>query len=195
MSILNRIMKLGSNPVVNFTKKGSVKTADVIAKKIDIGHWASNLLRAPHADEFIASTGKQNAKIISDNIVRLSDNVAPYRVITKRLPSGTTIAQAYDVSGPRFKEVISKRSKALSYTGAHAGSYDSCYNGRCVLVNDFVTGSSIYKPMHYPSSKAIYTPANQSVNDGFLSNANGLTAFSNMNNVDYKKLKDMKLVY
>lgn len=33
MSILNRIMKLGSNPVVNFTKKGSVKTADVIAKK------------------------------------------------------------------------------------------------------------------------------------------------------------------
>ena len=49
--------------------------------------------------------------------------------------------------------------------------------------------------MHYPSSKAIYTPANQSVNDGFLSNANGLTAFSNMNNVDYKKLKDMKLVY
>lgn len=188
MSILNRIMKLGSNPVVNFTKKGSVKTADVIAKKIDIGHWASNLLRAPHADEFIVSTGKQNAKIISDNIVRFADNGYPYRVITKRLPSGTTIAQAYDVAGPRFKEVITKHGKTLSYGGVTG-------EGNAILSKNFVTGVGIYKPMYNPSSKVKYVPANCNFKDGFIEKAEGLTAFSNMNNVDYKKLKDMKLVY
>ena len=189
MSILNRIMKLGSNPVVNFTKKGSVKTSDAVAGKINAGNYNLNgLLRSPQADAFIVSAGKQNATILSDNIVRLSDNVAPYRVITKRLPSGTTIAQAYDVSGPLFKEVITKHGKTLSYGGVTG-------ERNAILSKNFVTGVGIYKPMYNPSSKVKYVPANCNFKDGFIEKAEGLTAFSNMNNVDYKKLKDMKLVY
>ena len=189
MSILNGIMKLGSKSVGNFVKKGVVKTSDAVAGKINAGNYNLNgLLRSPQADAFIASAGKQNATILSDNIVRLSDNAAPYRVITKRLPSGTTIAQAYDVSGPRFKEVITKHGKAISYNGV-AGS------GNAVLAKNYVTGEGIYKPMYTPASKAVYTPANSNVNDAFLANADGITAFSNKNNADYKALQNMGLVY
>lgn len=188
MSILNGIMKLGTK-AVNFTKAGAVKTSEVAAGKINVGNMnLEGLLRSPQADEFIASAGKQNATILSDNIVRFADKTAPYRVITKRLPSGTTVTQAYDFGGPRFKEVITKHGKAISYNGV-----GGC--GNAVLAKNYVTGAGIYKPMYAPASKAAYTPANSNVNDAFLANADGITAFSNKNNADYKALQNMGLVY
>lgn len=189
MSILNGIMKLGSKSVGNFVKKGVVKTSDAVAGKINAGNYNLNgLLRSPQADAFIASAGKQNATILSDNIVRLSDNAAPYRVITKRLPSGTTIAQAYDVSGPRFKEVITKHGKTLSYGGVTG-------ERNAILSKNFVTGAGIYKPLYNPSSKAKYVPANSNINDAFINKADGITAFSNKGNADYQALQKMGLVY
>lgn len=181
-------MKLGGK-AINFTKAGAVKTSEVAAGKINVGNMdVGALLRSPQADEFIASAGKQNATILSDNIVRFADKTAPYRVITKRLPSGTTVTQAYDFSGPRFKEVITKQGKALSYNGV-SGSETA------VLTKNYVTGAGIYKPMYAPASKAVYTPANANVNDAFLANADGITAFSNKNNKDYQTLQKMGLVY
>lgn len=189
MSILNGIMKLGSKSVGNFVKKGVVKTSDAVAGKINAGNYNLNgLLRSPQADAFIASAGKQNATILSDNIVRLADNAAPYRVITKRLPSGTTIAQAYDVAGPRFKEVITKHGKTLSYGGVTG-------ERNAILSKNFVTGVGIYKPMYNPSSKVKYVPANYNFKDGFIEKAEGLTALANKNNADYQALQRMGLVY
>ena len=72
MSFLNGIMKLGTK-AVNFTKAGVVKTSEVAAGKIKVGNMnLEGLLRSPQADEFIASAGKQNATILSDNIVRFA---------------------------------------------------------------------------------------------------------------------------
>lgn len=191
MSILSGIMKLGGKSSVNFVKKGAVATSEVLAGKVTLPVNASTLLRSPQADTFIASAAKQKAKILSDNIV---DGTIPYRVITKRLPSGTTIAQSFDLDGMRAgKEVIGKGFKSLN---AHVRDINS--DQIVSLVEDYVTGVKTYKP--YKTLKATannvqHLHNHDKVVDGFLETSNGLTALANAKNADYQALKNMGMVY
>lgn len=185
MSILNGIMNL-CGKTVKFTKSGAVKTADVLAKKVDLCFDAAGLLKSPAADEFIASAGKQKAKILSDNIVRFADNTIPYRVITKYLPSGTTITKAYDVGGIQLKEVIKKNGSAYTYS-----SGKGIINKEIFVKKDYKTGEILYKPLYLPASGVkYYTPHGLR----FTKQAIGMTEFSNKNNADYQALKNMGLI-
>lgn len=191
MSIITGLMNLGKNATVSLAKKGVVETQKVLQGKTSIkGINLGGLLRSPQADTFISSATKQNAKILSDNIVRFEGSGMPYRVITKRLPSGTTIAQSFDLTGKKvFKEVITKEGVAHSYTSPISGDV------ACATYN-YVTGTGMYKSMHAKASQAgvLVSPLAQG-KDAFLSNAMGLTKLSNANNADYQNLKKMGLVY
>lgn len=190
MSIISGLMSLGKKAsTTNFIKRGAVETQKVLQGKVNVGGWkVDGLLRSPQADAFISSAAKQKANIVSDNIVRFSDGTIPYRVITKRLPSGTTIAQAYDVRGGEkaFKEVISKTGVAYS-----AGT------GRknVALVHDYAKGVGYYKPRYTEAKDVHILPHNAHVANLFLENSKGLTELSNANNANYQNLKKMGMIY
>ena len=185
MSIVSRFLGIGAGAAKEFVKKGAVATSDVLSKKVTIPGWnVAGLLKSPEADQFLARTAKQNAKIISDNIVRFNDGTVPHRVITKRLPSGTTIAQAFDFGGKAFKEVISKNVKAYSYGNAKPGI--------AVFVQNLKKGASYYKSLF--RTKQIL-PLYVDVRNNLFDKVKGLTRFANADNKNYKALSDMGLVH
>ena len=185
MSIVSRFLGIGAGAAKEFVKKGAVATSDVLSKKVTIPGWnVTGLLKSPEADQFLARTAKQNAKIISDNLVRFNDGTMPFRVITKRLPSGTTIAQAFDAGGSKaFKEVISKNVKAYNYGNAKSVVAS--------VVQNIKKGLSYYK---FYGKKQIL-PHNVEIQNHFFDAAKGLTRFANANNKNYKALLDMGLVH
>ena len=192
ISFLSGVMNLGKKTGVNFSKRGAVETSKVLQGKVNVqGYNVSALIHSPQADEFIASAAKQKANILCDNIVRFADRAMPYRVVTKRLPSGTTVTHAFDVNGLAYKEVISKKGRAISYNADGSG------RGNVALVYDYQKGNCVYKPMHATAADATYIPhARQiSMSDQFLNRPNGMTALSNANNENYQALLKMGMLY
>ena len=173
MSIIQRLLGLGRKPTVDFVNKGVVATRDVVNKKVKVPVYdISKLLESPEIDRFVGNTAKQNATILSDNFVIFSSGLNPYRVITKRLPSGTTIAQAFDPTGNKaFKEVLSEKGSALSYG-------PNPWDGMVALVRDFKKSISIYKPMFSTASEKQILPADAKVADHFFDRVEGLTKFA-----------------
>ena len=53
------------------------------------------ILKSDAAEEFIKSSEKQKAKIISDVVFRNKENVSTHRQITKEFPSGTKVMHEY----------------------------------------------------------------------------------------------------
>ena len=185
MSILKGIMNSCVSPL-KITTAGAVKTADVLAKKVDLCFVATGLLKSPAADEFIASAGKQNAKILSDNFVRFGDDAIPVRVITKRLPSGTTVAKSFNIGGPQFKEVIKKNGAAFTY---NAGG--SAIGGKEIeVIKDYTAGKILYKPLFQPASKVFRTVPLEG--SKFIDDVVGLTETSNKYNQEYLFFKKMR---
>lgn len=190
MSILSGVMNLGRKAAVNFTKRGAVETQKVLHGKVNVPNYnVSGLINSPKADEFIASAAKQKANILSDNLVKFSDGTLPYRVITKRLPSGTTVTQAFDVNGLAYKEVLSKKGHALSYNASGTG------RSNVALVYDYQKGVGRYKPMHATAAEAKFLPNAVEVSDPILARAKGMTALSNAKNPDYQALAKMGMIY
>ena len=190
MSILSGVMNLGRKAAVNFTKRGAVETQKVLHGKVNVPNYnVSGLINSPKADEFIASAAKQKANILSDNIVRFADRAMPYRIVTKRLPSGTTVTHAFDVNGLAYKEVISKKGRAISYNASGTG------RGNVALAYDYQKGFGMYKPMHATAAEAKFLPNAVEVSDPILARAKGMTALSNANNENYQTLLKMGMIY
>ena len=176
-------MNLGRKTVVNFSKRVAVETSKVLQGKVNVqGFNVSDILHSPQADEFIASAAKQKANILSDSIVRFAERIMPYRVVTKRLPSGTTVTYAFDSNGLSYKEVISKNGRAIS------NSANDNILSNVSLVYNYAKDYCVYKPLHFTAADATYIPyARQvSLSDHFLNRPNGMTALSNANNENYQ---------
>ena len=138
MSFLNGLMNLGRK--ANFTRGSVVAAKDIITAKVNITDIAdmasvSKLLRSPQADKFVLSAKKQNAEIIKDVICKPYD-LTLNRVITKRLPSGSTITTVYD-NGFGFigKEIINKKGRVVSIPRTYDGQK---YHD--VFVENYITG-------------------------------------------------------
>ena len=192
ISFLSSVMNLGRKTVVNFSKRVAVETSKVLQGKVNVqGFNVSDILHSPQADEFIASAAKQKANILSDSIVRFADRTMPYRVVTKRLPSGTTVTHAFDTNGLSYKEVISKNGRAIS------NSANDDIHSNVSLVYNYAKDYCVYKPLHFTAADATYIPyARQvSLSDHFLNRPNGMTALSNANNENYQTLLKMGMIY
>ncbi len=164
-------------------------TKDVISRKVSIGGSCGpeKMINCPAADEFIKSAYKQNADIISDNIVKMGYSY--YRVITKRLQSGTTVAKAYGASGVEtLKEVIGRKT-GITARSRIIGS------AKTVYVQDYQKGKGYYKPFYCSAKEVIPLPNNIPVNDSVdLSRVTGITEFSNAKNQNYLDLKRMEMI-
>lgn len=66
----------------------------------------NRLVSSNKANEFISSAEKQKAKIIRDEIMLLGDTASPRRIVTKKLPSGTTITNSYVFRGEECPGVL-----------------------------------------------------------------------------------------
>ena len=121
------------------------------------------------ADTFIASSKKQGATIIGDVIL---EPFGRNRLITKRLPSGTTVTVRIDNGKLVGKEVISKKGRSFSF-------FDDVVNAngkKTKSVQAYVEkndGSSILKVGDnvYRSS----TPINYSLEAPLLASSAGMT--------------------
>ena len=117
MSFITGLMNLGRK--ANIAKGSVVAAKDIMKGKLnitDVTEMASvsKLLRSPEADKFVLSAKKQNAEILSDVIVKPYYN-ATLRVITKKLPSGTTIKNVYDdIEGFYGKQIINKKGSVIA---------------------------------------------------------------------------------
>ena len=199
MSLIGKLM--GTS--VKAVKSRIISSADVLAKKVKVNDYRidpekSLMFKSVRADEFIKSAKKQNAQIISDNVVYFEGYGLPHRVITKRLPSGTTVAEAYEPCGIRaYKEVRAiDGSKSLThYTSASSGKRDKVWG----FVYQDKTGAGKLAPAYYCYAKQVTPFPAVSKPDLRLIDYNaekiaGMTEFSNANNANYQALKNMNLV-
>lgn len=111
MSFITGLMNLGRK--ANIAKGSVVAAKDIMKGKFNITNVAdmagvSKLLRSPEADKFVLSAKKQNAEILSDVIYK-NDGGFLYRVIAKKLPSGTTVSHVYPAKELRNSPLLGKQ--------------------------------------------------------------------------------------
>lgn len=190
MSLISRIATKLAGTTVRTLKPGSqAATKAVAAGEVKIGGFNFSL-NSPAADTFIASTKKQGAKIIGDNVCIPAGKVQPVRVVTKRLPSGTTVSEVFDPAGQCCgKEVLHKNGRTLYYGMNYPNLEDR------VILADTNKGIRLYKMMYAGKGSIKTLPKNVEVKDMFLNGIDGITEFANARNPLYQTLKDNGLVH
>ena len=169
---VNPLSKVGGTVPTDMLRTGKVKIPSGFVPEV-----ANELLSSPGADTFIRQ-GAKGSSIIGDNIVRLQ-NCAPYRAITKRLPSGTVVTKAFMAgeSKPLFTEVI-KQDGSKAYN-AYRTTVAIPANGKCTVAQ-------------YGYANHMY--AKPDVAATLASNAVGLTEKANANNKLYQTLLESGMI-
>ena len=139
-----------------------------------------DLLNLKEADVFLKRAGD----VLSDNImsVRQSGVGLPQRVITKRLPSGTVVTEAFDVTGLSAKEVLSDKTNAISYF----------INNK--LISSIVNKKNmtlLQRTSHVPPTKI---PGYAKIDFFPLSDLKGMTARANADNKTYLALEEAGMI-
>ena len=139
-----------------------------------------DLLNLKEADVFLKRAGD----VLSDNImsVRQSGVGLPQRVITKRLPSGTVVTEAFDVTGLSAKEVLSDKTNAISYF-INNKLISSIVNKKNMTI--------LQRTSHVPPTKI---PGYAKIDFFPLSDLKGMTARANADNKTYLALEEAGMI-
>ena len=114
-------------------------------------------INTPAIDEFIASAPKQQAKIIGDNMTEWAG--VPYRVVTKKLKSGTVVSEAHTEAGLGVKEVFNHKKSAISYfkdgkvQKAQIHTVETNRNGAVIGGSTIVKYRPTLSPVKFPGYK------------------------------------------
>ena len=139
-----------------------------------------DLLNLKEADVFLKRAGD----VLSDNIMsaRQSGVGLPQRVITKRLPSGTVVTEAFDVTGLSAKEVLSDKTNAISYF-INNKLISSIVNKKNMTI--------LQRTSHVPPTKI---PGYAKIDFFPLSDLKGMTARANADNKTYLALEEAGII-
>ena len=193
MSFLSKVFNVGVKQVTKVARavtSETAKTASItgrnVAGKIQYmhnGQDVTHLIESKEAKAFIESARKQNATIVSDVITPHGPGSHHLdRVVTKRLPSGTTVAERFGWGGLEAKEVIGKGKSSVSIYG---GSSNKVWQSATKKAD----GS--YVTTYYNSTLNIPAGAKPA----YIPDAAGMTERANADFADYQALLNMGLVH
>lgn len=179
-----------SKELKNFS---SVPTSLVAKGEVDVwgGLMKEKMLKSPAADKFIRSCEKQNSQIIGDSVLLYDD--IPYRAVTKRLPSKSTITELYDMKGQKIaKGVKTKKQKAISAYQDGDFCATVVEDGRRVIMSKNGNDDDFWA---YGMDRLLKSKA-ECVGDicVALANREKIMRFANENNQVYNTLRQMGLI-